>query len=50
MKNEALEGALDIFSEFYKKPKFTESATEREINAIESEFKKNVNNELRRLI
>ena len=41
IKNECLEGAMERFSDFFKDPLFTESATEREINAIESEFKKN---------
>ena len=50
VKNEALEGALDIFSEFFKTPSFTESATDREMNAVDSEFKKNLNSELRRII
>lgn len=37
--------SLDIFSQFFKKPLFNESAAERELNAIESEFQMNVNNE-----
>ena len=49
VKNDGLNNALDIFSEFFKEPHFTQSATDREINAIESEFKKNLNNEMRRL-
>ncbi|XP_015602966.1 insulin-degrading enzyme isoform X2 [Cephus cinctus] len=37
-----LEGALDRFSQFFLKPLFTESATERELNAVDSEHQKNV--------
>lgn len=39
------EEALDIFSQFFKEPMFTESATEREINAIENEYKMNISEE-----
>ena len=49
VKNDGLNGTLNIFSEFFKEPLFDEGSTEREINAIESEFKKNVNNEQRKL-
>ena len=31
--------ALDIFSQFFKDPLFSESATERELNAIDNEHK-----------
>lgn len=37
-----LEGALDRFAQFFISPLFTESATEREINAVDSEHDKNV--------
>eukprot|EP01063_Lacrimia_lanifica_P002818 TRINITY_DN1151_c2_g1_i1.p1 TRINITY_DN1151_c2_g1~~TRINITY_DN1151_c2_g1_i1.p1 ORF type:complete len:1057 (+),score=327.19 TRINITY_DN1151_c2_g1_i1:188-3172(+) len=37
VKASALEGALERFSRFFIDPLFTESATEREMNAIESE-------------
>ena len=47
--NSALDGALELFSEFFKCPTFSESGVEREINAIESEFRKNVSSELRRI-
>ena len=33
-----------------KSPQFTESATDREMNAVDNEFKKNLSNEVRRLI
>ncbi|KAK6638804.1 hypothetical protein RUM43_007073 [Polyplax serrata] len=39
---EHFEGALDRFAQFFLGPLFTESATEREINAVNSEFEKNV--------
>ena len=38
----ALEGALSRFSQFFQAPLFTESATAREVNAIESEHSKNL--------
>ena len=37
-----LEGALDRFAQFFIAPTFTESATEREISAVESEYAKNL--------
>ncbi|KEP64977.1 UNVERIFIED_CONTAM: insulysin, putative [Hammondia hammondi] len=36
---EHLEGALDRFSQFFIAPRFTESATDRELNAVDSEFR-----------
>ncbi|KAK0078471.1 hypothetical protein PV325_002451, partial [Microctonus aethiopoides] len=39
---EYLEGALDRFSQFFLSPLFTESATELEINAVNSEHEKNI--------
>ncbi|KAA0196062.1 putative m16 family peptidase [Fasciolopsis buskii] len=44
-----LEGALDIFSQFFISPLFTESATLREVNAIHAEYEKNLTNDTRRL-
>ena len=44
VRNEALEGALEIFSQFFITPLFLESALEREINIVESEFRKNISN------
>lgn len=41
-------GALERFAQFFVAPLFTESATEREINAINSEHEKNVPDEQRR--
>ena len=37
-----LEGALRRFSQFFQTPLFTESATAREVNAINSEHEKNL--------
>jgi insulysin len=42
---EFLDGALDRFSQFFISPLFTESATNRELNAIDSEHAKNINND-----
>jgi len=42
------EGALDRFSQFFISPLFTESGTERELNAIESEHRKNIVSDGRR--
>jgi insulysin len=39
---EKLEDALDRFSQFFIAPLFTESATQREINAVHSEHEKNL--------
>lgn len=49
IKNENFEEALDIFSQFFKEPLFTETATERELNAVDSEYKKNLSEDIRRL-
>ena len=49
VKNDAFDGALELFSEFFKEPNFSEDGTAREINAIESEFRKNYTSELRRV-
>eukprot|EP00931_Biecheleriopsis_adriatica_P124663 TRINITY_DN9981_c1_g1_i1.p1 TRINITY_DN9981_c1_g1~~TRINITY_DN9981_c1_g1_i1.p1 ORF type:complete len:1036 (+),score=223.57 TRINITY_DN9981_c1_g1_i1:81-3188(+) len=42
VKPEALEGALDRFAEFFLTPLFTESATARELQAVDSEHSKNL--------
>jgi insulysin len=39
---EKLGEALDRFSQFFISPLFTESATDREINAVDSEHEKNL--------
>ena len=46
---ESLTGALDRFSQFFLAPLFTESATDREVNAVNSEHEKNVPNDARRI-
>lgn len=45
MNADHLQGALDRFGQFFVAPLFTESATGRELNAIESEHAKNINND-----
>lgn len=47
IKNDQFPEALDIYSQFFKEPLFTESATDRELNAVDSEYKKNISNEAR---
>ncbi|ESO95121.1 hypothetical protein LOTGIDRAFT_232210 [Lottia gigantea] len=42
---ENLAGALDRFSQFFHSPLFTPSATEREVNAVNSENDKNLQND-----
>jgi insulysin len=41
-----LEGALDRFAQFFISPLFTESATERETKAVDSENAKNLQNDM----
>lgn len=43
------EGALDRFAQFFIAPLYTESATEKEINAIESENQKNAQTDVWRI-
>lgn len=45
-----LEGALDRFAQFFLCPLFTESATERELQAVDSEHSKNRLNDMWRLL
>lgn len=45
----ALEGALDRFAQFFVAPLFTAEATERELNAVDSENSKNLQNDMWRL-
>ena len=44
--NNQLEHALDMFAQFFIAPLFTESATQREVMAVDSEHKKNLNEDL----
>lgn len=46
---ENLKTALDIFAQFFIAPLFTESGTDREMNAVDSENKKNLQDDNRRL-
>ncbi|XP_050542253.1 insulin-degrading enzyme isoform X2 [Daktulosphaira vitifoliae] len=48
-KTDALEPSLDRFAQFFLDPLFTTSATEREINAVNSEHEKNVADDFWRL-
>ncbi|KAK8849760.1 hypothetical protein IAR55_005095 [Kwoniella newhampshirensis] len=43
---DALEGALDRFAGFFTEPLFNEDCTEREIKAVDSEHKKNLQNDV----
>lgn len=45
VKPEELQGALDRFVQFFLSPQFTESATEREVCAVDSEHSNNLNND-----
>ena len=45
---EHIEGAIDIFSNFFVSPLFTRSGTGREVNAVDSENSKNMTNDARR--
>jgi len=47
IKNNKFPEALDIFSQFFKEPLFTPSGTDRELNAVDNEYKKNISNESR---
>jgi len=46
---EHLEGALDRFAQFFIKPLFNESGAQREMRAVDSEHRKNVNDDHWRL-
>ena len=50
IKNDQFEKALSIFAEFFKTPLFNQDGVERELNAVDSEYKKNLSNEMRRQI
>lgn len=50
VKPEELPGALDRFVQFFLSPQFTESATEREVCAVDSEHSNNLNNDSWRLL
>jgi insulysin len=42
IRPEAFEGAIDRFAQFFIAPKFTPEFNEREVNAVNSEFQKNL--------
>lgn len=44
--NDKLEPALDIFAQFFLSPLFDSSCVDREIHAVDSEFTKNINNDM----
>ncbi|KAF4750677.1 hypothetical protein FOZ63_018747, partial [Perkinsus olseni] len=46
----ALDGALDRFSYFFKEPLFTQSATDREVQAVNSENSKNLQADVWRMM
>jgi insulysin len=46
IRHEALEGALDRFSQFFIAPLFTPEFTAREMNAVNSENQKNLENDM----
>ncbi|KAJ3109732.1 Insulinase (Peptidase M16) [Phlyctochytrium bullatum] len=48
-EGQAFEGALDRFAQFFIAPLFEESATERELKAVDSEHKKNIQDDMWRL-
>ncbi|PIA16735.1 STE23-like protein [Coemansia reversa NRRL 1564] len=43
---DALEGALDRFSQFFISPLFTADCTDREVRAVDSEHKKNIQSDM----
>ncbi|KAI1798428.1 LuxS/MPP-like metallohydrolase [Ganoderma leucocontextum] len=50
MNPSQLEGGLSRLAAFFHAPLFTESLAAREINAVDSEFKRNLQNDVRRLL
>jgi insulysin len=46
VQQEHFPGALDRFAQFFIKPLFTKDATDRELNAIESENSKNLQHDM----
>lgn len=49
VNHEDLRGALDRFSGFFTSPLFNKNSTDKEINAVDSENKKNLQNDLWRM-
>ena len=50
ISNEALEESIKIFSEFFKSPLFSKEYIDKELNAIESEFKLDYRDDFQRLL
>ena len=50
VSNEGFEGALDRLAQCFICPRFHEGSVEREINAIDNEFSKNINNDSWRIM
>jgi insulysin len=50
IKNSALKKSLDMFAQFFINPLFNKNSVEKEINAVDSEHKKNITNDMRRLL
>ncbi len=50
VRHEALEGALDRFAQFFIAPLFNPDFTEREVNAVNNEAMRHVQNDLRRML
>ena len=48
IQNDFLDQALDMFARFFREPLFDQSSTDREMNAVDNEFKKNLSDESRR--
>ncbi|KAJ1774430.1 metalloprotease [Coemansia sp. RSA 1824] len=46
VRYDALGGALDRFSQFFIEPLFTADCTDREVKAVDSEHKKNIQNDM----
>lgn len=50
VNNENFNSALDRFAQFFTSPLFNESAVEREVQAVDSEHKKNIQSDLWRMM
>lgn len=49
IQNEFFDEALDMFARFFREPLFVQSATDREMNAVDNEYKKNLSDDGRRI-
>jgi len=50
VKNDHFAEGLEILCQFFKEPLFTETCTDREMNAVDNEYKMRLSNETRALI